>query len=116
MLLAARGGQEYAFVTFDLAVAKMVYALVLQYTEKFNNDFVRMNVFHTICSLFGTLGKMMKDSGIAEKIIESDNCASGSLDRVMSGKHFNRALRVQKLVKALVGAIRIRSPTQCMSF
>ena len=40
----------------------------------------------------------MKGSGIAEIIIESGNCASGSLDRVMSGKHFKRALRVHKLV------------------
>ena len=30
---------------------------------------------------------------IAEMIIESGICASGSLDRVMTGKHFNRALK-----------------------
>ena len=57
-----------------------------------------MGVFHTICSLFGTLGKMIKGSGIAEIIIESGFCASGSLDRIATGKHFNRAVRVHKLV------------------
>ena len=91
-------GQEYAIVTFDLAVAKKAYALVWQYSDQFNKVIVRMGVFHTICSLFGTLGKMMKGSGLAEIIIESGICASGSLDRVMNGKHFNRALRVHKLM------------------
>lgn len=91
-------GQEYAIVTFDLAVAKKVYALVWQYSEQFSKVIVRMGVFHTICSLFGTVGKMMKGSGFSEIIIESGICASGSLDRVMSGKHFNRALRVHKIL------------------
>ena len=69
-----------------------------QYSEKYKKVVVRMGVFHTICSLFGTLGKMMKGSGIAEIIIESGICASGSLDRVMTGKQYNRALRVHKLL------------------
>ena len=41
---------------------------------------------------------MKKCSGIAEIIIESGVCASGSRDRVMTGKHINRAFRVHKLV------------------
>ena len=65
---------------------------------RYKKVIVRMGVFHTICSLFGTLGKMMKGSGLSEIILESGICASGSLNRVMNGKHFNRALRVHKLV------------------
>ena len=90
--------QKYAIVTFDLAVAKKAYALVWQYSDLFSKIVVRMGVFHTICSLFGTVGKMMRGSGFSEIIIESGICASGSLNRVMSGKHFNRALRVHKLL------------------
>ena len=86
--------QEYAIVTFDLAA----YALVWQYSDQFSKVIVRMGVFNTIYPLFGTLGKMTKGSGLTEIIIESDICASGSLDRVMTGKHSNRALKVHKLV------------------
>ena len=44
----------------------------------------------------------MKRSGFEEIVIEAVVCASGSLQKVMSGKHYNRALRVHKLVlKAL---------------
>ena len=85
-------------MTFDLAVAKKAYSLVWQYPDHFGKVIVRMGVFHTICSIFGTVGKMMQGSGLAEIIIESGICASGSLDKVLSGKHYNRALRVHKLV------------------
>ena len=58
--------------------------------------------FHTIRSLFGVLGSKMKGSGLSEILIESGVCASGSLEKVMSGKHYNRALRTHKLtVEAL---------------
>lgn len=90
-------GQPYAIVTFDLAVAKKAYTLVWQYPDKFSKVVVRMGVYHTICSLFGTVGKMMQGSGFAEIGVEAGICPSGSLEKVMSGKHYNRALRVHKL-------------------
>ena len=90
-------GQQYCIVTFDLAEAKKVYYLVWQQPD-FQNVIVRMGVFHTICSIFGALGKMMKWSGLSEIVIEAGVCASGSLDKVMSGKHFNRALLVHKVM------------------
>ena len=44
----------------------------------------------------------MKRSGLSEILIESGVCASGSLDKLISGKHFNCALPVHKLtVEAL---------------
>ena len=102
-------GQEYAIVTFDLAVAKKAYALVWQNSAQFGKVLDRMGVFHTLCSLFGTLGKMMNGSGLSEIILESGICASRSLNRVMNGKHFNRALRVHKLVfEALQRLLLIR--------
>ena len=40
----------------------------------------------------------MKGSELSEIVIDAGLCASGSLDKVMSGKHFNRALRVHKVM------------------
>ena len=39
----------------------------------------------------------MKGSGLSEIVIEAGLCVSGSLEKVTSGKHFNRALRVRKV-------------------
>ena len=48
------------------------------------------------------LGKMMTGSGFDEIFIEDGVCASGSIGKVMSGKHLNRALRIyQHMLDAL---------------
>ena len=57
-----------------------------------------MSVFHTICSIFSALGKMLRGCGFSEIVIEASICASGSIEKVLSGKHYNRALRVHKIV------------------
>ena len=66
--------------------------------RRFGKVIIRIGIFHTICSLFGALGKHMKGSGFEDIVIEAGVCASGYLQKVMSGKHYNRALRVHKMV------------------
>ena len=61
-----------------------------------------MGVFHTTCSYLGALGKCLRCSGFEEILVESRICASCSINKVMSGEHFKRAMRVHKLkLKAL---------------
>ena len=91
-------GQEYTIVTSDLGVAQKAFNIVWQNHVKFGKVIIRIGVFHTICSLFGAIGKHIKGSGFEDIIIEAGVCASGSLQKVMSGKHYNRALRVHKLM------------------
>ena len=105
---SAEAGQAYTIVTFDLAVARKAYSLVWQFPDKFSNVIVRMGVFHTICSIFGTLGKLLRGSGFSEIVIEANICASGSLERVLSGKHYNRALRVHKIVMEALERLLLR--------
>ncbi|GFS01295.1 hypothetical protein ElyMa_004577200 [Elysia marginata] len=87
-------GQQLTFVTFDLSVAKKAYALVWQHPESYKNVFIHLGVFHTMMSYQGAVGKLMKGSGLEEILIEARLCASGSLDRVFAGKHYNIARRV----------------------
>ena len=54
-------------------------------------------MIHTIHSIFGALGKKYERSSLSENVIEAGGCASESLDKVMSGKHFNRAMCVHKV-------------------
>ena len=91
-------GQELTVVTFDLGVARKAFNIVWQNQRRFGKVIIRIGIFHTICSLFGALGKHMKGSGFEDIVIEAGVCASGYLQNVMSGKHYNRALRVYKMV------------------
>ena len=90
--------QKYKVVTFDLAVAKKAYSLVWQSPEEFSDVIVRMGSFHLTCAFMGALGKKMRCSGLEEVLIESGICVSGSIEQVLTGKHYNHALRVHKVV------------------
>ena len=88
-------GQENTIVTFDLEVAEKAFNIVWQNHQKFGKVIIRIGVFHTFCSLFG---KHVKGSGFEDNIIEPGVSISRSLQKVMSGKHYNRALRVHQLM------------------
>ena len=45
-------------------------------------------------SCLSAIGKLMKGSGFEEIVIEAGLCASGSLDSVLKGRHYNRAIRI----------------------
>ena len=94
--------QQYTAHTFDLGVAKKTYEILWQNPNKFSDVLVRMGVFHTSCSYLSALGNRLRCRGFEEILFESGICASGSINKVMSGKHYNRAMRVHKLtLKAL---------------
>jgi hypothetical protein len=82
----------------DLAAAKIAYDIKWQKPELFSDVIVNLGAFHIMCSYLGALGKMMAGSGFEDVLIEAGLCASGSIAKVMSGKHYNRAMRVHQLV------------------
>ena len=45
-------------------------------------------------SYLAAQGKIMKGSDFEEIVIEAGLCASGSLDKALSGKHYNRSMRM----------------------
>jgi len=96
MIATEKMNQEYTFVTMDLAAAKIAYDIQFGNPEKFSKVLIHLGAFHTMCSYMGAIGKMMTGSGFEEILIESGICASGSIEKVMSGKHYNRAMRVHQ--------------------
>lgn len=54
-------GQTHTLVTFDLATAIKAYA-VQWHSNKFQDVVINIGDFHTICSSFGCLGKLMAGS------------------------------------------------------
>jgi len=90
----------------DLAAAKIAYDIQWNTPDKYSKLIIHLGAFHTMCSYMGAIGKMMTGSGFEEILIESGICASGSIVKVMSGKHYNRAMRVhQHMTDAVEGMI-----------
>ena len=59
---------------------------------------MRIGGFHFLCAYMYAVGKSVRSSGFDEILVESGICASGSLEKVMPGKQYNRALQVHKLM------------------
>ena len=55
---------------------------------------LRSGTFHIMCTFFKVIWKVSKVFGIEEIILESGMCSSGSLNGVITGKHYNCALNV----------------------
>lgn len=49
-----------------------------------------MGGFHLLMMLLGIIGCRFGDAGLRQKAVESDVVAEGSMERVLSGKHYNR--------------------------
>ena len=62
--------------------------------QVFADVIVRIGGFHItcICVFMGALGKYVRCSGFEEILIDSGICARGSIEKVITGKHYNRVL------------------------
>ena len=93
-------GQKFTIGTFDLAAAKNALNIVWQRQQEFKNVINMLGVFH-FCRAYMymcTLGKSVRFSGFEDFLIEFGICASESIEQVLSGKNYNRALRVHKCI------------------
>jgi len=106
--------QQVTFVTFDYAdyaAARIAFDIVWDKSAVFSNVVVHLGAFHTMCSYMGALGKMMAGSGFEEVLIEAGTCASGSINQVMNGSHYNRAMKVHKLMVDALERLLLRQFT-----
>lgn len=65
--------------------------------EMYKDTFIHLGAFHTMISYLGALGKRLRGNGFGEVVNEFGVCASGSKEHVLTGNHYNRAMRVHKL-------------------
>jgi len=91
----------YTFITMDLAAAKIAYNVIWGNLDNLCKVVIHLGAFHTMCSYMGALGKMVTVGGFEDIVVDASICASVSVDQVLSGKHYNRGLRVRQLLDAL---------------
>ena len=104
--MARECGEQYSIATYDLAVAKIAQQIQFQETPKFD-VFVKFGPFHCVLSFFSSLGRIIEGSGGPFVLIESKLIASGSLNRFLKGKFYNRHGR---------GHILLSTVLRCLHF
>ena len=63
---------------------------------------------HTIMNFLGIIGKRFSDAGLKDMCIESGLVAEGSLNGVLDGKQYNRAVRTHKCIYEATGMGRVQ--------
>ena len=99
--MATQLGLDDTVVVLDQAIYAKAVEVVWKHTEEFKAIVLRMGSFHITCVLLSVIGKRFRDGGLRDLLLVSGLVGSGSLNGVLEGKHYNRALRTHK-VSAIV--------------
>ena len=59
---------------------------------------MKMEVFHTACTMLSITGKRLQDAGLRNLCVESGVIAEGSVAEVLQGRRLNSCVRLHKLV------------------
>lgn len=100
--------QQYIIATYDLQIAKMAMQIQIADAPNFNDVFINLGGFHIQIAFFKPLGKYIDCCGIENIIIESNIIAAGSVNGIISGKHFNRCRRVYTLLSAALQSLHFK--------
>ena len=89
---------EEIVCVFDQALYAKAMEIKWKNTEMFEKVFIRMGAFHTLCNLLSIIGKRFASAGLRDLAVESGIIAEGSITSVLEGWHYNRGVRLCKLV------------------
>ena len=85
--------QEYAVVSYDLAVALKAYSIQSLQQPTFDKLIILLGNFHLELAFNGAVGTLLADSGIEYMLTEAGVLAEGSAAGFMKGKFYNRCTR-----------------------
>ena len=91
-------GQQDVVVVVDQAVYAKAVEILWKKPAEFRSVVLRMGSFHMALAILATIGKRFGGSGWSDLVVEAGVLAPGSVAQVVAGKHYNRGLRVHKLV------------------
>ena len=91
-------GQDKVVVVFDQAIYAKALALMWKHKELADHVILRLGAFHTCMNFMSLIGKRFSEAGLSDLLVESGMMSRGSLPSVLSGHHYNKAVRVLKLL------------------
>ena len=77
-----------------------------RHPEEFDDTVIRMGGFHIALHYLAVIGKMFRDSGLLDLIIESDIYGCSTASHLPECKTYNRGVRCHKLVMEALSRIQ----------
>ena len=85
-------------VVFDQAIYSKAVEIIWKHGDLFSDIVPKHEAFHTIYVLLSIIGKRFGPAGLRDIIIESGVIEEGSVEALLNGKAYNRAVRFHKLM------------------
>ena len=104
--IATALNQEHVIITVDQAIYCKAQEIRWKHPSKFQNVVLRMGAFHTATAFLAVLGKRFGDAGLQDLLVESGIVAAGSVQAVLSGRHYNRGIRAHKILWEALSRLR----------
>ena len=80
----------------DCGAAMKAYHVLWNNPDTFSDVILHLGDFHAMMEIFNIIGTIVAGSRFEDIIFQAGLCASGSLNGVMKGKHYNRAWMVHE--------------------
>lgn len=94
--------QDYAIVSYDLAVALKAFSIQALQAPLFDNLIILLGNFHLEMAFYAGIGTFIADSGIDYLLTEAGILATGSLVGFLKGKFYNRCTRIHQIIAAVM--------------
>jgi len=95
-------GQPHTVITADQAIYEIALALRKKDPEKYSNVILRMGGFHLVVNFMGSVGMLMKGSGVEDILVQAGICHLGTANKIMSGKDYYLMLRAHTLLYSAI--------------
>ena len=82
---------------FDQAFYAKAMEIFWKHKSLFEGLVIMMGGFHLLMMLLGVIGTRFGDAGLRELAVQSEVVAEGSIEKVLMGKQYNRAVHLHKL-------------------
>lgn len=97
-----RLGQKYTVITFDQQLYCKAKMLQWNAQEGLDDVIIMLGGFHTQMNFTKVIGEFLSESGIRYIWTESSVYNSNTCDNILSGKHWNRAIKAQIFLRGTV--------------
>ena len=95
---------EAVVCVFDQSFYAKAAEVYWKNKELFKDLLIMLGGFHLLMTLLGIIGTRFGEAGLKELAVQSEVVAEGSIDKVLTGKNYNRAVRLHKIIYEAVMA------------
>ena len=88
--LARKANMKYTHITLDVGAAIKAYHVIWSNPNLWSDIIIHLGDFHPINAYFGAIGTFVSGSSFEDILFQVGLCSAGSLNGLLSGKHYNR--------------------------